>query len=348
MTLPPGETIAESIADLVGSTPLVRLRPDGVGPGVRVLAKLEAANPLSSIKDRAALFMLDAAERRGDLLPGGTIIESTSGNTGIALAALATARGHRCVIVLPDNATRERVATLRMLGAEVVFTDHRLGFAGCVEHAELLHARTPGSWYASQHTNADNVRAHYATTGPEIWRDTGGRVDYLVCSVGTGGTLTGIARCLKEHNPDLTVVAVEPLGSALLSGRQPGPHRIPGLNGGFISPVTDRDLIDEVIAVSDDDAAAATREIAARNGLLVGVSSGAAAHGCRELVRRHGLTDATVVTVFPDTGERYLSWWPEQQGTEPDTTVRDTALRDTTAGDTTAADPTVRALAHAE
>jgi cysteine synthase len=303
--------VADSIADLVGSTPLLRLPLDGPAAGARVLAKLESANPLSSIKDRAALFMLRAAEERGELRPGDTVVESTSGNTGIALAALAVARGYRCLIVLPDNATQERVLTLRMLGAEVEFTDHTLGFAGCVERAEKLHADLPDSWYASQHTNPDNVRAHYTTTGPEIWEACEGRVDHLVCAVGTGGTLTGTARYLRERNPDLRVVAVEPAGSALLSGGAPGPHRIPGLNGGFISPVTDVDLIDEVIAVSDEDAAAATRAIAARTGLLVGISSGAAAHGCAELARRHDLTGATVVTVFPDTGERYLSWWPD-------------------------------------
>ncbi|MEV6546367.1 cysteine synthase family protein [Streptomyces sp. NPDC051665] len=300
--------VVDSIADLVGSTPLLRLPLEDTD--ARVLAKLECANPLSSIKDRAALFMLGAAEERGELRPGDTVVESTSGNTGIALAALAVARGYRCLIVLPDNATRERVLTLRMLGAEVEFTDHTLGFAGCVERAEKLAADLPDSWYASQHTNPDNVRAHYTTTGPEIWQATEGRVTHLVCTVGTGGTLTGTARYLRERNPELRVVAVEPTGSALLSGGAPGPHRIPGLNGGFISPVTDVGLIDEVIAVSDEDAAAATRAIAARTGLLVGISSGAAAHGCAELARRHDLLDATVVTVFPDTGERYLSWWP--------------------------------------
>ncbi len=302
--------VVDTIADLVGSTPLLRLPLEGAEG--RVLAKLECANPLSSIKDRAALFMLTAAEERGELRPGDTVVESTSGNTGIALAALAVARGYRCLIVLPDNATQERILTLRMLGAEIELTDHTLGFAGCVERAEKLAVEIPGSWYASQHTNADNVRAHYTTTGPEIWEATEGQVTHLVCTVGTGGTLTGTARYLRERNPRLRVVAVEPTGSALLSGGEPGPHRIPGLNGGFISPVTDVELIDEVIAVSDEDAAAATRAIAARTGLLVGISSGAAAHGCAELARRHDLTNATVVTVFPDTGERYLSWWPAE------------------------------------
>ncbi|MEI7029452.1 cysteine synthase family protein [Streptomyces pratensis] len=304
--------VAHSSEDLIGDTPLLRLRLDGLPADAHVLAKLEAANPLSSIKDRAALFMMRAAEASGALRPGATVIESTSGNTGIALASLATVRGYPCRIVLPDNASHERVLTLRMLGAEVEFTDHALGFAGCVEHAERLHARTPGSWYARQHENPDNVRAHYESTGPEIWRDSGGRVDHLVCTVGTGGTLTGIARFLRERNPGLNVVAVEPEGSALLSGGPPGPHRIPGLNGGFISPVTDTGLIDEVVVVSDEDAAATTRAIAATSGLLVGVSSGAAAHACVELARRHDLAGATLVTVFPDTGERYLSWWPAE------------------------------------
>jgi cysteine synthase A len=307
--------VVGSLDELVGNTPMLRLSLAGLPADARVLAKLEAANPLSSIKDRAALYMLRAAEESGELRPGGTVIESTSGNTGIALAGLAAARGYACRIVLPDNASMERVLTLRMLGAEVEFTDHTLGFAGCVERAEKLHADTPGSWYAGQHLNAANPRAHYETTGPEIWRDTGGRVDYLVCGVGTGGTLTGIAHCLRERNPRLRVVAVEPAGSPLLSGGEPGPHRIPGLNGGFTSPVTDVAAVDEVIVVDDEDAAATTRAIAASTGLLVGISAGAAAYGCVELARRHDLAGATVVTVFPDSGERYLSWWPEVRET---------------------------------
>lgn len=302
--------IAASFEDLVGDTPLLRLQLDGLPATARVLAKLESANPLSSIKDRAALFMLRAAEESGALVAGATVIESTSGNTGIALAALCASRGYRCLIVLPSNASSERVLTLRMLGADVEFTDHTLGFRACVERAEELHAQMPGSWYARQHENPDNVRAHYETTGPEIWRDSGGHVDYLVCGIGTGGTITGIARYLRERNPDLKVVAVEPSGSALLSGGEPGPHRIPGLNGGFISPVTDVHLIDEVIAVDDADAAATTRALATRAGLLVGISAGAAAYGCLELARRHDLSDAVVATVFADSGERYLSWWP--------------------------------------
>ncbi|MFE6895074.1 PLP-dependent cysteine synthase family protein [Streptomyces sp. NPDC057694] len=307
----PDGAVAESFEDLVGNTPMLRLRLAGIPADARVLAKLEYANPLSSIKDRAALYMVRAAEEAGLLAPGTTVIESTSGNTGIALASLAAARGYRCVIVLPANASNERVLTLRMLGADVEFTDPDTGFAGCIERAEKLHAEIDGSWYARQHENPANVRAHYETTGPEIGRAVGGPVDYLVCGVGTGGTLTGCARALREHNPGLRVVAVEPAGSPLLSGGAPGPHRIPGLNGGFTSPVTDVDLIDEVIVVDDADAAATTRAIAAATGLLVGISAGAAAYGCVELARRHDLSGACVATVFPDSGERYLTWWPE-------------------------------------
>ncbi|WP_405871405.1 cysteine synthase A [Streptomyces sp. NBC_00005] len=312
------QPIADSIADLVGSTPLVRLRLDeavGAAEGVRLLAKLESVNPLSSIKDRAALFMLRAAEERGELRPGGTVVEATSGNTGIALAALAAARGHRCVIVLPDSATAERIALLKALGAEVVRTPRETGYQGAIAKAEEIHAATPGSWFTCQHENEDNVRAHYETTGPEIWADTGGRVDVLVCGVGTGGTLTGIARYLKERNPSVHVVAVEPENSPVLSRGTAGQHRIPGLNGGFVAGTTDVSLIDEVVTVSDEDAMHTARELARGQGVFVGVSSGAAVHACVRLVAKPEYADRTVVTVLPDTGERYLSLW--QDGEEP-------------------------------
>ncbi|WP_326826271.1 PLP-dependent cysteine synthase family protein [Streptosporangium sp. NBC_01756] len=305
-----GSDVATKIDDLIGNTPMLRLALDGLPSTTTLLAKLEAANPLSSIKDRVALRMVEEAEASGELTPGMTVIESTSGNTGIALAAVAVSRGYPCVVVMPDNASRERLLTLRMLGAQVEFTDHVLGFQGCVDRAKELHAAVPGSWYACQHENTANIAAHYTTTGPEIWEGTGGAVDVLVCGVGTGGTLTGTGRYLRERNPGLRIVAVEPEGSPLLSGGAPGPHRIPGLNGGFISPVTDVTIIDDVISVSDDDAADMTRAIATTTGLLVGVSSGAAAYGCVELARRRDLSGKTVVTIFPDTGERYLSWWP--------------------------------------
>ena len=303
------QLIADSITDLVGNTPLVRLRLDGVTDTVRILAKLESANPLSSIKDRAALFMLRAAEERGDLRPGGTVVESTSGNTGIALAAFAAARGYRCVIVLPDSATTERLSLLKALGAEVVRTDRESGYPGAIAKAEEIHAATPGSWYACQHENPDNVRAHYETTGPEIWAATGGEVDVLVCGVGTGGTLTGIARHLKERKPSVHVVAVEPTGSPVLSLGSAGQHRIPGLNGGFVAGTTDVSLIDEIVTVSDEDAMATARTIARSRGILAGVSAGAAVHACARLAARPEYAGRTVVTVLPDTGERYLSLW---------------------------------------
>jgi cysteine synthase len=307
---PTRPAIAESLADLVGDTPLLRLRFDGLADGPRVLAKLESANPLSSTKDRPALRMLRAAEERGELTPGGgTVVEATSGNTGIALAAFSASRGYRCVIVMPDNATAERVALLRTLGAEVVRTPHQQGYQAAIDEAARIHAATPGSWFARQHENPDNVAAHYETTGPEIWRATGGRVDVLVCGVGTGGTLTGAGRYLKERDPMVRVVAVEPEGSPVLSRGTGGPHRIYGLNGGFVAPTTDLSLIDEVVTVADADASDTALALARGQGLLAGVSSGAAAHACTVLAAKPEYAGKTIVTVFPDTGERYLSLW---------------------------------------
>ncbi|MPY30144.1 cysteine synthase A [Streptomyces adustus] len=303
--------IADGIDQLIGGTPLLRLPLDGdAAPGVQVLAKLESANPLASIKDRPALWMLRAAEAAGELVPGhGTVIEATSGNTGIALAALAAARGYRCVIVMPDSATRERVSLLGALGAEVVLTPRELRFQGCIDKAEEIHRGTPGSWYARQHENPENVRAHRETTGPEIWADTGGRVDVLVCGIGTGGTLCGSAGFLKEHNASLKAVAVEPASSPLLSKGFAGQHAIPGLTGGFVAPVTDLSLIDEVLTVSDDEALETARWLARRAGVLVGISSGAAVHAALRLARLPEQAGRTIVTILPDTGERYLSVW---------------------------------------
>ncbi|MFG2736560.1 cysteine synthase A [Streptomyces carpaticus] len=301
--------VAASLEHLIGNTPMVRLDLGAAHQDTTVHAKLEMANPLSSVKDRTGLYMIEAAEQRGLLRPGeGTVVEATSGNTGISLAALCAARGYRCVIVLPDNATSERVQLLRAFGAEIVQTPHEQGYVAAIEKAEQIHRDLPGSWFACQHENPDNVQAHYATTGPEIWRDTDGRVDVLVCGVGTGGTLSGTARYLKEQNPAVRVVAVEPERSPVLSEGWGGLHRIPGLNGGFVAPTTDLDVIDEVLTVSDGDAFAGARLLARTAGLLVGVSSGAAAHACRTLVARPEYAGTTMVTIFPDTGERYLSW----------------------------------------
>ncbi len=302
--------VAESIEDLIGNTPLLRLPVDGAASGARVLAKIESVNPLASVKDRAALWMLRAAEAAGYLTPGtGTVIEATSGNTGIALAALSSARGYRCVIVLPDSATTERIHLLRALGAEVVLTPHQLRYQGAIDRAEEIHRSTPGSWYPRQHDNMDNVRAHFETTGPEIWADTEGRVDFLVCGIGTGGTLTGAAGFIKQHNPLLQAVAVEPESSPVLSKGYAGTHAIPGLTGGFVAPTTDVELIDEILTVSDDEAMDTTRWLVRRVGVLAGVSSGAAVHAAIRVARRPENADRTIVTVLPDTGERYLSVW---------------------------------------
>jgi cysteine synthase len=301
--------LADSLVDLIGGTPMVRLGPSVVGAGATVHAKLEMANPLSSVKDRTGLFMLDAAERRGELRRGeGTVIEASSGNTGISLAALAAVRGYACVIVLPDSATNERIQMLRAFGAEVVLTPAEKGYVAAIERAEEIHRERPGSWFACQHQNEDNVLAHYATTGPEIWADAAGEIDVFVCGVGTGGTLTGTARYLKEQNPAIQAVAVEPERSPVLSQGWGGIHRIPGLNGGFVAPTTDASLIDAVITVSDEDAFATARQLARTHGLLVGVSSGAAAHACKELAALPEYAGKHIVTLFPDTGERYLSW----------------------------------------
>ena len=302
--------LAATLEGLIGSTPMVRVDLGVMETGTTIYAKLEMANPLSSVKDRTGLYMIEAAERRGQLQRGtGTVVEASSGNTGISLAALCAARGYKCVIVLPDNATKERVQLRRAFGAEIVQTPHEKGYIAAIEKAQEIHNQRPGSWFACQHENPDNVAAHYATTGPEIWADTEGKLDVFVCGVGTGGTLTGTARYLKEQNPSIRVVAVEPERSPVISQGWGGLHRIPGLNGGFVAPTTDVEVIDEVLTMSDADAYATSRQLARTAGLLVGVSSGAAAHACRVLASRPEYAGKTLVTVFPDTGERYLSWF---------------------------------------
>ncbi|MEO3778480.1 cysteine synthase A [Micromonospora sp. B11E3] len=313
-TRPAGSRIAAGIEDLIGGTPLLRLPVAHAAPGADLLAKLEFTNPLASVKDRTALWMLRGAEAAGLLRPGhGTVIEATSGNTGIALAALCAARGYRCVIVMPDSATRERIGLLLALGAEVVLTPRDERYQGAIDRAMQLHRDTPGSWFPRQHENADNVRAHRESTGPEIWADTGGRVDLLVCGIGTGGTLCGAAAYLKERNPRLRAVAVEPATSPLLSGGSPGTHAIPGMNGGFVADTTDRSIIDEVLTVTDEEALTTAQWLARRVGLLTGVSSGAAVHAASRLARRPENAGRTIVTVLPDTGERYLSIWADDE-----------------------------------
>jgi cysteine synthase A len=301
--------VVTSPEQLVGDTPMLRLSLPDVRYDVRLLAKLEMFNPLSSVKDRAALRMILEAERSGQLPPtGGVVIETTSGNTGISLAAMCAVRGHRCVLVLPDNATEERRSIMRAFGAEIVESDHQQGLPAAIARAEEIQRSIPGSFMVGQHSNANNIRAHYETTGPEIWEACEGEIDVFVCGVGTGGTLTGVSRFLKERR-DVHVVAVEPSGSPVLSGGEPGPHRIPGLGGGFINPVTDVTCIDQIVTVDDADAARGTRDLARRAGLLTGISSGAALHASKVIANTERWAGSTIVTILPDTGERYLSMW---------------------------------------
>ncbi len=301
--------IAASVDGLVGHTPLLELarlaRDEGVE--ARLLAKLEGMNPGGSAKDRVARAMLDDFARRGLVGPGSTVIEPTSGNTGIGLAALGAARGLRVVIVMPDTASAERRLLMEAYGAEVVLTDGARGMRGAIERAGELARETPGAVVAGQFENPANPAAHYATTGPEIWDDTDGRVDVLVAGVGTGGTVTGAGRYLRERNPALRVVAVEPADSPVLSQGRAGAHRIEGIGAGFVPDVLDRDVYDEVLAVETEDARATARRIARLEGVLVGISSGAAAWAALQVAKRPGLRGKTVVAVLPDTGTRYLS-----------------------------------------
>lgn len=297
--------IYSDITELIGGTPLVRL--SRFAPGLGVLAKLERQNPAGSAKDRVALSMLRAAEAEGRLAPGGLVIEPTSGNTGIGLAALAAALGYRAVIVMPDSMSPERVKLIAAYGAEVVLTPGAEGMSGAVAKAEEISARSPGSIVAGQFSNPANPRAHYETTGPEIWRDTDGRVAAFVCGVGTGGTITGVGRYLKEQDPAVRVIAMEPASSPLLSEGRAGAHAIQGIGANFVPEALDTSVYDEVVTVTDNDALAAMRELARTEGLLCGVSSGAAAFAAREIAKRPEFAGKSVVCLLPDTGERYLS-----------------------------------------
>ncbi len=295
--------LASSLTDLIGHTPLVEI---GRTAPARILAKVESLNPAASIKDRVALAMIDAAEREGRLAPGATIIEPTSGNTGIGLAAIAAARGYRCILVMPDTMSSERQRLMEIYGAEVELTPGRLGMTGAIARAEELAAAS-GGFIPDQFRNPANPAVHERTTGPEIWNDSGGRVDVLVAGVGTGGTLTGVGRYLRGRNPDLHIVAVEPADSAVLSGGAPGPHPLQGIGAGFVPEVLDTSLIDRVIAVTGPEAIAAARRLARGEGLLVGISSGAAAHAAFLLASEAAHAGQCIVAILPDSGERYLS-----------------------------------------
>ena len=301
--------IYKDVIELAGHTPLLRAEryERAKGAKAHILAKLEYLNPTGSVKDRAALFILDEAERSGRLCPGGTVIEPTSGNTGIGLAALCAVRGYRLILTMPDTMSAERRKLLAAFGAELVLTPGREGMSGAIAEAERLCAKIPGSLIAGQFVNPANVAAHYATTGPEIWSDTEGNVDFLVAGVGTGGTIGGAAKFLKEKNPALHAVAVEPFGSAVLSGGKAGPHGLQGIGAGFVPEVLDTGVYDEVLTATEQDAYAAARLLGRREGVLAGISSGAALWAAIEVCRRADSAGKTVVALLPDTGDRYLS-----------------------------------------
>ncbi|MBQ7298676.1 MAG: cysteine synthase A [Clostridia bacterium] len=301
--------IHSSIETLIGRTPLLRLTGCAARAGVRadIIAKLESFNPAGSAKDRIAREMIRSAEQSGALRPGAAIIEPTSGNTGIGLAALGAARGYRVILTMPDTMSRERIDLLRAYGAEVILTSGKDGMTGAIAKAEELHASIPGSIIAGQFDNPANPAAHYKTTGPEIWEDTDGTVDIFVAGVGTGGTLSGTGRYLKEQNPDIQIIAVEPDDSPLLSGGSAGPHKLQGIGANFIPANLDRTVYDEIITVKTEEAFSAAKLLARSDGILAGISSGAALHAAMTVAARPDNAGKTIVVLLPDTGDRYLS-----------------------------------------
>lgn len=301
--------IYTAVDQLIGNTPLLELThlERAYQLSARLIAKLEYFNPAGSVKDRVARAMLDEAEASGVLRPGSVVIEPTSGNTGIGLAAVAAARGYRTIIVMPETMSMERRQLMRAYGAELVLTEGALGMAGAVARADALAKEIPNSFVPGQFRNPANAQAHYDTTGPEIYADTNGAVDYFVAGVGTGGTVTGVGRYLKEQNPAVRIVAVEPKNSPVLSTGVAGPHKIQGIGAGFLPPVLDTEIYDEVICVEDADAFAMSRQLGHAEGLLVGISSGAALWAALEVAKRPENAGKTVVVLLPDTGERYLS-----------------------------------------
>ena len=299
----------KSISDMVGGTPLLELNRFDAERALagRIFAKLEKNNPAGSAKDRVAKYMIAAAEKEGKLAAGGTIVEPTSGNTGIGLAALARAKGYRVILTMPETMSVERRNLLKAYGAEIVLTEGAKGMAGAIARAEELARSVEGSFIPDQFSNPANPRSHYLTTGPEIWRDLSGKVDAFVASVGTGGTLTGTGRYLKEHNPAIHIAAAEPAASPVLSGGKAGPHKIQGIGAGFVPKALDTSVYDEVVPVSDADAFAFAREVGRAEGVLVGISSGAALCAAVALAARAEFAGKNIAVVFPDGADRYLS-----------------------------------------
>lgn len=301
--------VFENIEDLIGNTPLLRLKNSEASANAcaRIYAKLEYLNPAGSVKDRVARAMLDDAEKKGLISAGATIIEPTSGNTGIGLAMLSAARGYRAIIVMPSNMSRERILLMRSYGAEVVLTDASLGMSGAIAKAEELSKEIKGSFIPSQFSNPANPEAHRLTTGPEIYEALDGAVDVFVAGVGTGGTITGVGEYLKSKNPAVKIIAVEPRDSAVLSGGKAGPHGLAGIGAGFVPEVLNTEIYDEIITVSTEEAYASVRSLSALDGVRVGISSGAAMHAAKIIAQREEFKDKNIVVLFPDTQDRYLS-----------------------------------------
>ena len=301
--------IAKSILDLIGNTPLMELTNYEKSHGLKatIAGKLEYFNPAGSVKDRIGKYMIEDAEQRGVLKPGAVIIEPTSGNTGIGLAAVAAAKGYRIILTMPETMSIERRNLLKAYGAEVVLTEGSKGMKGAIEKADELAKQTPNSFIPGQFVNPANPKAHKMTTGPEIWEQTDGKVDIFISGVGTGGTVTGVAQYLKEKKPGVKIVAVEPATSPVLSGGKPGPHKLQGIGAGFVPETLDTSLLDEIITIQNEDAYAAGRELARSEGLMVGISSGAAVHAAKILAERPENAGKLIVALLPDTGMRYLS-----------------------------------------
>ena len=299
--------VYESITDLIGATPLLELKKYSEDFPARILAKLEFFNPAGSIKDRVAKAIIEDAEKKGLVKKGTVIIEPTSGNTGIGLSLVCATKGLRAILTMPDTMSKERIALLKAYGAEVVLTDGKMGMTGAVEKAKELSEKIENSFILGQFTSPENPKAHYNTTGPEIWNDTDGSVDIFVSGVGTGGTLSGTGKYLKEKNPDIKVVAVEPFSSPLLSEGKAGAHAIQGIGANFVPETLDKSVIDEIITVKDEDALYQTKELARSEGFLAGISSGAALFAAKEIANRPENKGKTIVVILPDSGERYLS-----------------------------------------